>query len=323
MPLTPRAQAISAFVTPDAFLEYTVMPFGVRNAPATFQRLVNTVLSGLSGCEAYLDDILVYSSTWDEHMRTLRAVFGRLGEASLTLNLAKCEFGQATVMYLGKIVGRGQVKPVHSKVEAILSFPPPVTRRGLMRFLGMAGYYRSFCKNFSAVAAPLTDLLSPKVRYKWSPSCQHSFDSVKALLTNAPVLAAPAFERPFKLAVDACDTGAGAVLLQDGDDGVEHPVSYYSKKFNRHQRVYSTVEKEALALILALKHFEVYVGSSSEPTLVYTDHNPLVFLNQMRNTNRRLMRWSVFMQYFNVEVKHVRGKDNVLADTLSRSFSDE
>ena len=323
VPLTSRAQAISAFVTPDAFLEYTVMPFGVRNAPATFQRLVNTVLSGLSGCEAYLDDIVVYSATWDEHVQQLQAVFGRLSEANLTLNLAKCEFGQATVTYLGKVVGRGQVKPVHSKVEAILSFPPPVTRRGLMRFLGMAGYYRSFCKNFSAVAAPLTDLLSPKVRYKWSPSCQHSFDSVKALLTNAPVLAAPAFERPFKLAVDASDAGAGAVLLQDGDDGIEHPVSYYSKKFNRHQRVYSTVEKEALALILALKHFEVYVGSSNEPTLVYTDHNPLVFLNQMRNTNRRLMRWSIFLQYFNVEVRHVRGKDNVLADTLSRSFSDE
>ena len=323
VPLTPRAQAISAFVTPDAFLEYTVMPFGVRNAPATFQRLVNTVLSGLPGCEAYLDDIVVYSSTWDDHIQQLRAVFDRLGEANLTLNLAKCEFGQATVTYLGKVVGRGQVKPVHSKVEAILSFPPPVTRRGLMRFLGMAGYYRSFCRNFSAVAAPLTDLLSPKVRYKWSPSCQHSFDGVKALLTSAPVLAAPAFERPFKIAVDACDSGAGAVLLQDGDDGIEHPVSYYSKKFNRHQRVYSTVEKEALALILALKHFEVYVGSSNEPTLVYTDHNPLVFLNQMRNTNRRLMRWSLFMQCFNVEVKHVRGKDNVLADTLSRSFSDE
>ena len=160
-----------------------------------------------------------------------------------------------------------------------------------MQYLGMAGYYRSFCKNFSAVAAPLTDLMSPKVRYKWSPSCQHSFDGIKALLTNAPVLVAPVFERPFKLAVDASDAGAGAVLLQDGDDGIEHPVSYYSKKFNRHQRVYSTVEKEALAPILALKHFEVYVGSSSEPTLVYTDHNPLIFLNQMRNTNRRLMRW--------------------------------
>ena len=322
VPLTPRAQLISAFVTPNSFLQYTVMPFGVRNAPATFQRLVNIVLSGLSGCEAYLDDIVVYSDSWEDHMAQLRAVFCRLREANLTLNLAKCEFGPATVTYLGKVVGGGQVRPVHSKVEAILSFPPPVTRRGLMWFLGMAGYYRRFCNNFSAVAAPLTDLLSPKVRYVWSPVCQHAFDSIKALLTHAPVLAAPVFERPFRLAVDACDAGAGAVLLQDGDDGVEHPVSYYSKKFNQHQRVYSTAEKEALALVLALRHFEVYVGASCGPTVVFTDHNPLVFLDRMRNTNQRLMRWSLFLQAFNVEIRHIRGRDNVLADALSRSFSD-
>lgn len=111
VPLTPRAREISAFVSPDAFLQYTVMPFGVRNAPATFQRLVNTVLSGLSGCEAYLDHVVVSSSWWDDHMQQLQAVFGRLRDAKLTLNLAKCEFGQAAVTYLGKVVGRGQVKP--------------------------------------------------------------------------------------------------------------------------------------------------------------------------------------------------------------------
>lgn len=318
VPLTPRAREISAFVTPDAFLQYTVMPFGVRNAPATFQRLVNTVLSGLSGCEAYLDDIVVHSSSWDDHIQQLQGVFGRLRDANLTVNLAKCEFGQATVTYLGKVVGRGQVRAVHSKVEAISSFPAPTSRRELRRFLGMAGYYRSFCKNFSAVAAPLTDLLSPKSRFHWSGDCQSAFESIKALLSHAPVLAAPVFDRPFKLAVDASDAGAGAVLLQDGNDGVEHPVSYFSKKFNPHQRVYSTIEKEALALILALKHFEVYVGSAVAPVIVYTDHNPLVFIHQMRNTNHRLMRWALFLQAFNVEVRHIKGRDNVLADTLSR-----
>lgn len=141
-------------------------------------------------------------------MKQLYAIFERLGCANLTLNLAKCEFGRATVVYLGKVVGRGQVKPIHSKVEAVVSFPAPVSRRELCRFLGMAGYYRSFCKNFSAVAAPLTDLLSPKRRFHWSGSCKHAFDSIKALLTNAPVLAAPKFDRPFKLSVDASDAGA-------------------------------------------------------------------------------------------------------------------
>lgn len=127
------------------------MPFGLRNAPATFQRLMDTVLLGVHGCEVYLDDIVVYSPTWPEHMDMLREVFARLKDASLTVNLAKCEFGKAVVTYLGKQVGQGQVRPLTAKVQAILDFPVPTTRRQLRRFLGMRGYYRGFCKNFATV----------------------------------------------------------------------------------------------------------------------------------------------------------------------------
>lgn len=135
---------------------------------------------------------------------------------------------------------------------------------------------------------------------------------------HAPVLAAPVYDRTFKLAVDASDVGAGAVLLQDGLDGVEHPVCYFSKKFQKHQKAYSTIEKEALALVLALNNFEVYIGSSSYPITVYTDHNPLIFIHRMRNSNQRLMRWALFVQAFNLDMKHVAGKNNVLADAMSR-----
>lgn len=319
IPLTDRAKEISAFVTPDSFLQYTVMAFGLRNAPATFQRLVNYVLAGLSNCEAYLDDLVVYSATWGEHIDHLTSVFKRLSAANLTINLAKCEFGQATVVYLGKVVGGGMVRPVHSKVEAILSYPAPTTRRELRRFLGMVGYYRSFCRNFSAVAVPLTDLLSTKRLFQWTEKSQLSFDSVKALLTTAPVLAAPNFSVPFVLAVDASDLGAGAVLMQRGEDGLEHPLCFFSRKFNIQQRVYSTIEKEALALVLALQHFEVYVGGAAQPVTVYTDHNPLTFLDRMRNQNQRLMRWSLLLQGFNISIQHIRGRDNVVADALSRA----
>ncbi len=171
------------------------------------------------------------------------------------------------------------MRPVEAKVTAIMEFPVPTTRRELQRFLGMAGYYRSFCKNFSTVVSPLTSLLSPSKPYEWSAESQHSFDSVKTLMCNAPVLMAPDCAQNFKLEVDASAVGAGAVLIQEDANGIEHPISYYSRKFNKHQLNYSTIEKEALALLLALQLFEVYLGSSSLPIVVYTDHNPLMFFN--------------------------------------------
>lgn len=276
------------------------------------------VLLGVHGCEVYLDDIVVYSLTWLEHMETLREVFARLKGARLTVNLAKCEFGKAVVTYLGKQVGQGQVRPLMAKVQAVLDFPVPTTRRQLRRFLGMCGYYRGFCKNFATVVIPLTALTSPSRLFLWNSDCQDAFDSAKALLCSAPVLGAPDFTRVFKLEVDASAHGAGAVLLQEDDQGIDHPVCYFSRKFNKHQMNYSTIEKETLALLLALQHFEVYVSSSPAPTVVFTDHNPLVFLSRMRNNNQRLMRWSLLLQDFNIDIQHLRGADNVVADALSR-----
>ena len=318
VPLTQRAADISAFVTPDSFMQYNVMAFGLKNAPATFQRLMQHVLGDVPNCTVYLDDVVVYSSDWESHIASLKTVVQRIADASLTLNLAKCEFGRATVTNLGKQVGQGQVRPVDAKVAAIVSLQVPSTRCELRRFLGMAGYYRCFCKNFSVIVAPLTKLCSPLVPFVWNSECEHAFKSAKSLLCCAPVLAAPDFSRPFQLEVDASATGAGAVLLQDSSGDVCHPVYYFSAKFKRHQLNYSTIEKETLAMLLALQHFEVYVGSSSSPVTVYTDHNPLVFLAQMYNNNQRLMRWALLAQNYNLNIRHKRGVDNVVADALSR-----
>lgn len=230
VPLTPRALEISAFVTPDNFLQYSVMAFGMRNAPATFQRLMQRVLSDIANCEVYLNDVVVYSDEWEDHLNTLDQVFTKLSDASLTLNLVKCEFAKAVVTYLGKQVGQGQVKPVEGKVAAILDFPVPTNKRELRRFLGMIGYYRSFCKNFASVVAPLTDLLSTSKRFIWDVGCVNAFNAAKDLLCHAPVLSAPNFTLPFKLQVDASNSGVGAVLLQEDPTGVEHPVSFFSKK---------------------------------------------------------------------------------------------
>ena len=221
--------------------------------------------------------------------------------------------------YLGHIVGQGHVKPVQAKIEAISSFPAPTTRKQLMSFLGMAGYYRKFCKNFSVIAAPLTNLLKKNVSFNWSDSCQKAFEDIKYILANAPVLSAPNFSKQFKIAVDASDLGIGAVLFQEDDSGVDHPICYFSKKFNAHQKNYSTIEKECLGLILALQQFDFYVNCPSHAILVYTDHNPLTFLHKMVSKNQRLLRWSLFLQEYVLDIKHIKGKDNVIADTLSRN----
>ena len=318
VPLTERAKQISAFVTPNGLYQYKVMPFGMKNSPATFQRLINWVIQGLEGCAAYIDDVVICSKSWLEHVEQIQAFFDRLTQAKLTVNLKKSEFGKAQVVFLGHVVGQGQVRPVQAKVEAIVNFSVPTTKRELMRFLGMAGFYRKYCKNFSDVASPLTNLLSKKVDFLWSEECSRAFCQVKAVLMNSPVLMAPRIDHPFKLAVDASDTGAGAALLQEDSQGIEHPVCYFSKKFSKCQRNYSTIEKEALAMVLALQHFEVYVGSTTGPVVVYTDHNPLTFLSRVRNKNQRLLRWSLFLQEYNLDIKHVKGRDNVVADALSR-----
>ena len=224
------------------------------------------------------------------------------------MNLAKTEFCHATVTFLEHLVGQGQVKSLEAKVNAISEFPVPKCKRQLMRFLGMAGYYRKFCKNFSGIAEPLTNLLKKSTKFKWNDKCQDAFDRLKGILKSAPVLLAPDFDKCYKL----------AVLLQEDNNDIDHPVCYFSKKFNKHQKNYSTIEKECLALILAIQQFEVYLTSSTSPIVVFSDHNPLSFLHKLKNKNQRLLRWSLLLQKFNLDIRHIKGKDNIIPDALSR-----
>ena len=277
VPLSQEAREISAFVTPQGLFQCRVMPFGMKNAPATFQRMMNGVVAGHDNCVVYIDDVLVFSNTWKDHLDHLRDLFERLFRAGLVVNLAKCEFGKASVTYLGHEVGQGRVVPRHAKVQAIVDFTPPSTKKELLRFLGMCGFYRKFVPNFSEITLPLTDLLKKGVTFQWSEYCEAAFQKLKTILLSDPVLTAPDFDKSFQLATDASDQGVGAVLLQLDAEGRQKPIAYFSKKLNRYQRNYSTVEKECLSLVLAVQHFEIYLCNGSEIT-VYTDHNPLTFL---------------------------------------------
>ena len=316
VPLTDRTKLRSAFVVPDGTYQYKVMPFGMRNYQVTFMRLMNKCLAGISNVDIYVDDIVIYNDTWNDHIRAIGQVFNRLEAANLTINLAKSEFGRAEVRYLGHIVGYGHISPSEIKVRDIREYPRPNNIRGIRRFLGMAGYYRRFCRNFSSATALLTDLLKKGTKFRWSPECQEAFDAIKQMLSDKPVLPAPDFEQPFSLHTDAADHGIGAVLSQRDQDGHLKPVGYFSKKLNKHQKAYSTIEKEAL--LLSMIHFHVYVTAGKAPTQVYTDHNPLVFLNGMRNKNRRLQNWYLTLQEYDLKISYVKGKENCLANTLSR-----
>ena len=241
----------------------------------------------------------------------------RLQSSQLTIKLAKTIFGKATVTYLGHEVGNGRVRPKDANISAIHEYPAPTTRKALRRFLGMAGYYRRFCPNFAAATLPLTQLTSGAVRYHWNEECQAAFDQLKNFLAQGPVLIAPDFTMPFSLQTDASDVALGAVLLQEME-GILHPVAYHSSKLNAHQKRYSTIEKELLAIVSAIQKFQCYLQPTQEPLQIYTDHNPLAFLNRSKFTNQRLLRWSLFLQPYHLNVNHIKRRENIIADALSR-----
>lgn len=322
VPLTFSSRHLTAFITPFGLFQWTVLPFGLAGAPAAFQSVMTSVLQGLEDFAAvYIDDIIVFSSTWVEHLRHLGVVLGRLLERDLVINIKKLKVAQNSVEYLGHELGSGTVSPIRAKIAAIEDFPRPGHRRSLMRFLGMTGYYRKFCPHYSTIAAPLTNLLKKGIAFRWEESCEQAFQALKSFLRNAPILHAPDFRQEFVVCVDASNSGCGAVLLQTCND-TQHPIAFFSKKFNGAQLNYSTIEKETLGMVLALEHFDIYVTCAGHVT-VLSDHNPLSFLMKMRNSNQRLMRWSLTLQRYNPTVVHIPGSKNVLADALSRVFSED
>lgn len=182
----------------------------------------------------------------------------------------------------------------------------------------MAGFYRKVCPNFSSVVNPLTNLLQKRANFEWTKDCEKSFSKIKSVLISSPVLSTPIFSKKFKLTVDASDVGIGADLFQEYNDSVDRVVSYFSRKLTKCHQNYSTIEKECLVLLLALQHFDVYLNVTIYPILLYTDHNPLTFLHKLSSKNQRLTRWSLLLQEYNIIINHIKGKDNVIADVLSR-----
>ena len=248
-------------------------------------------------------------------MKHLRAVLGRIQAAGLTLKKSKCTFATAEIVYLGHVIGVDYVQPRTAKVAALINFPRPTNRKQLRSFLGLAGYYRRFIPHFASVVAAMTDMLRKGEKFTWSHEADAAFLEIKYLSASKPILRPPDFRYPFSVGVDASSVAIGAYLFQMFD-GIEHPICYYSKRLTPAQTRYSTIEREALALVTAVRVFRVYIGT--EPLTVYTDHSPLQFLSKMSHYNDRLLRQCLELQQYNINVVHRAGKANVIPDLLSR-----
>ena len=272
----------TAFVTPHRGLyHFNVMPFGLTNAPATFQRLMEKVLFGLSPqrCLCYLDDIIVLGKTFDEALENLELIFQRLKEANLKLKPKKCFLFQSKVTYLGHIVSDEGITCDPSKVDSIIHWPTPTNKSEVRSILGLLGYYRKFIPEFAAKASPLTKLTRKNAKFSWTTECQQAFQELKDCLTRSPILALPKQKGMFVLDTDASMLGLGGVLsqIQDGDEKV---IAYASRKLNPAQQQYCTTKRELLAVVTFMKHFKHYL--LGQEFLIRTDHAPLVWLRNFK-----------------------------------------
>ena len=265
VPVQESSRKYTAFATPFGLYQFKVMPFGLHGAPATFQRMMDVVLRDCTDyAAAYLDDVIIHSSNWEDHISHVTNVLLKLRSAGLTVKPKKCQIAMGQCTYLGHIVGNGEVKPEETKVEAVRNYPTPTTKKQVRAFLGLTGYYRKFIPSYADLAASLTDLTKKKApnRIRWTPECEAAFVALKEVLCAHPILRSPDFKREFTLQTDASDTGVGALLSQYDDDGIDHPIAYFSRKLLPRETRYSTVEKECLAIKLATHAFRVYLYSA-------------------------------------------------------------
>ncbi|KAL6481161.1 hypothetical protein MHYP_G00092410 [Metynnis hypsauchen] len=309
----------TAFASHCGLFQFKVLPFGLCNAPATFQRVMNTVLAGLiyKCCVVYLDDIVIASPTFKQHLVDLREVFTRLEEAGLALKLEKCQFCRNELKFLGYKVSPDGILPDTDKVDAVLKFPVPADVKHVRQFLGLTSYYRRFIHNYAQHVEPLFALTRQDTAFVWDNECQLVMDFLKASLTSAPVLNFPDFDRPFSLHTDACDRGLGAALMQRDDAGRQIAIAYASRTLHKSERPYPTSEKECLGVIWALEHFRPYIEGL--PVTVYTDHSSLKWLMSRPNPSGRLARWCLRLQDFDVRLVHKPGPQNTVPDALSRN----
>ncbi|UYV69132.1 K02A2.6-like [Cordylochernes scorpioides] len=319
IPLSPDCQHLTTFITPFGRYKYCRMPFGISLAPEYFQRVMSIILQGMDGVMCYLDDILIFASDSKTHDRILRLVLRKLKEAKVTLNKAKCVFGVPRINFLGHILDEDGIRPDPAKIEAVAKMPAPTDVHGVRRFLGMVNHLGRFVENLSEIVAPLNQLLVKGQDFVWDCSQERAFRKLKELLTTQPILAAYDVRKPTMVSSDASSYGLGAVLKQEGKNGIWRPVAYSSRTMTPTEKRYAQIEKEALAITWACERFQDFL--LGKRFRIETDHKPLIPLfstKELSSLTPRLQRFRMRMMRFGFEIVHIPGKELLDADALSR-----
>jgi len=319
IPLRPKTRELLAFSTPLGLKQPRYMPFGIMNAPATFQREMQRVLKDrlYKGVLVFIDDILIYSRSVEEHVELVEFVLRRLKEEGYYAHPDKCEFFQQQVSFLGHVVSADGVAVQQHKVRAVKEWPTPTSKTEVKAFLGLTGYYRKFIQGYSQIALPLTELTKDKPAFTWTAAHQLAFDRLKTALQTAPVLrhADPAL--PYHVHTDASGFATSAVLSQDQGAGLQ-PVAYFSRKMNEAERRYPVHEQELLAVVQAMREWRCYLHGSPFNVHIHTDHRSLQWISTQPTLSQRQARWVEGLQDFSFTIEYVAGKENRVADALSR-----
>jgi len=306
----------TAFKTKYGLYEWLVMPFGLINAPSTFMRLMNHVLRPFIGkfVVVYFDDMLIYSKNLHVHVSHLNSVLDVLRTEKLYANLKKCTFCTDKLVFLGFVVSAKGIEVDEEKIKAIQEWSTSSSVGHVRSFHGLASFYRRFVKDFSTIVAPLTEVIKKNVAFKWGEEQQNAFELIKRKLTQAPLLALPNFSKTFEVECDASGIGIGTVLMQEG-----RPLAYFSEKLNRAALKYPTYDKELYALVRTLETWQHYLWPKE--FVIHTDHESLRHLKGQHKLNKRHARWVEFIETFLYVIRYKQGKENVVADALSRRYT--
>ncbi|GJU10362.1 reverse transcriptase domain-containing protein [Tanacetum coccineum] len=317
IPIDPQDQEKTTFTCPYGTFAYRRMPFGLCNAPGTFQRCMMAIFHDMikKTMEVFMDDFSVFGDSFDSCLSNLEKMLKRCEDTNLVLNWEKCHFMCREGIVLGHKISKSGIEVDRAKVDVIAKLPHPTTVKGVRSFLGHAGFYRRFIQDFSKIARPMTHLLEKETPFVFSKDCINAFQTLKKKLTEAPILVVPDWNLPFELMCDASDFAIGAVL---GQRKMKHfqPIHYASKTMTEAQIHYTTTEKEMLAVVYAFEKFRPYLVLSK--SIVYTDHSALKYLMNKQDAKPRLLRWVLLLQEFDITIRDKKGSENLAADHLSR-----